>query len=111
MRDGPSEVKYEYILSLLNRCTKLTQLNLINTRHGFNSGLTYDEKEEFRNQFQQLVIYDNDLEFIPKNENPHIAQPSIEREKAMCQFWELKCKQLQIFCGIGARDSPWSWWL
>ena len=59
MRDGPSEVKYEHIKTLLNRCTKLTELNLTNVRHGYNSGLTCDEKEEFRNQFQQLIIYDD----------------------------------------------------
>ena len=55
MQDGPSEVKYEHILTLLNRCTKLTQLNLTNTRQGFDSGLTNDGKEKLRNQFQQLV--------------------------------------------------------
>ena len=106
MRDGPSEVKYEDIKRLLNRCSSLTELNLINIRRGCGSGLADHEIEIFKSQYPQLTIYNSDSEYFPR-----IAQPSPERDGAVCEFWGIQAKQIELFCGIGARDSPWSWWL
>ena len=106
MQDGPSEVKYENIKILLNRCTNLRELNIINTRRGYGSGLTDEEIELFKSQFPQLTIYDSDSKYFPS-----IAQPSPDRDGAVCDFWGIQAKQIELFCGIGARDTTWSWWL
>ena len=103
MRDGPHEMKHKHIKELLQRCAKLTELNLTNIRHGFGHGLSSDEKENFKTKYPHLTIYDESF--------PTIATPSMGRDDAVCGFWEIRSKQIELFCGIGARDSPWSWWL
>ena len=103
MRDGPHEINSKNIKELLQRCANLKGLNLTNIRHGFGHGLTHDEKEDFKTQYPHLTIYDESF--------PTIATPSMDRDDAVCGFWEIRSKQIELFCGIGARDSPWSWWL